>query len=988
GQTWIADHDVLGTVLLPGTGFVELALQAGDYVGCDSLDELVLEAPLALPHEGAVALQVVVEDADSSGRRTVCVYSRPAEGQSLDAVWTRHATGTLAARVTQPGFDLAQWPPRDAEPLPVEGGYQRLLERGYAYGPLFQGLKAAWRRGDEIFAEVTLPEDAHADAGRFGIHPALLDAALHVNLVADQGPDNGRTVLPFSWNGVTLHAAGAAMLRLRITPTGPDSAALALADATGQPVLSVESLVSRPVSQEQLGGDRDEFKDSLFRIQWQPTQLSPDATGSVTSALPSLDELLGVADGGDTPPYAVLSTGVAQADDVTTGRLRTSLDQVLEAVQTWLADERFSASRLVVTTRRAMAVEAAETIDPVASAVWGLVRSAQSEHPDRFVLVDLDDSDASLRALPAALATGEPESALRDGTFLVPRLARAVTGPTAVSVDDTALRPDGTVLITGGTSGLGALVARHVVARHGVRHLLLTSRRGPAAPGADELRAELEDLGADVTIAACDVSDRDALAGLLAEIPAERPLTGVVHSAGVLDDGLVSALTPDRVDAVLRPKADAAWHLHELTAGLDLAFFVVFSSVAGTLGGGGQGNYAAANAFLDGLAQRRRASGLTGVSLAWGPWAEVGGMADQLGEADWERLARSGMPPLRAADGLPLFDAALRLPDSLLLPVRLDVATLRSAGADLPAMLRGLVRVSGRQVARNSGAGGDSGLTARLAAMPAEEQNRFLLDLVRTHVAAVLGHAGAHAIEPGRAFSDIGFDSLASVELRNRLNSATGLRLPATLTFDYPTAQALADYIGASVLSRQEQLPVQQSTVVTAVDDEPIAIVGMACRYPGGVNSPEDLWRLVAEGTDAVTDFPTDRGWDLDNLYDPEPGTPGKTYSRNGGFLHQAADFDPGFFGISPREAVEMDPQQRLLLETSWEAVERAGIDPLTLKGSRTGVFAGVMYHDYAMSGTAGSIVSGRVSYTLGLEGPAVTVDTACSSSLVALHQA
>ncbi|WP_326699333.1 SDR family NAD(P)-dependent oxidoreductase [Streptomyces sp. NBC_01754] len=995
-QTWIADHDVLGTVLLPGTAFLELALQAGDHIGCVAVEELILEAPLALPDHGALALQVVVAGADTAGLRPVSIYSRPAEDQALDTKWTRHATGLLSPHHTEPTFDFTQWPPKNAQPLPVEDGYERLADRGYTYGPTFQGLKAAWRHGDEIYAEITLPEEAHADAERFGIHPALLDATMHVNLVASQDgqsegedPDSGQTVLPFSWNGVALHAIGASSLRLRITPTGPDSAALAMADATGQPVLSVGSLVSRPVSQKQLQGGKTEFRDSLFRVEWQQTPLPSGATDSgAAPPLPSLDEILDATSGDSIPPYVRLGIETGPGTDVVTG-LRTTLDDVLAAVQTWLADERFESSRLVVTTLGAMAPSAEERTDPVASAVWGLVRSARSEHPDRFVLVDLDDSDASLRALPGAVMAGEAELALRDGQLHTPRLARiaAETDP-AESLDGARLDPEGTVLITGGTSGLGALVARHLVEQHGVRHLLLISRRGPDAPRAGELHTELEKSGADVTIAACDVSDRDALAQLIKSVPATRPLTGVVHSAGLLDDGLVGTLTPHRMDTVLRSKADAAWHLHELTAGLDPALFVVFSSVASVFGGGGQGNYAAANAFLDGLVQHRRASGLSGLSLAWGPWAEVGGMADQLGEADRERLTRSGMPPLRAEDGLPLFDAAMSLPDSLLLPVRLDVASLLGAGADVPVLLRGLVRVPGRQTARNNRARGEAGLAQRLVGLSADEQSRMLTDLVRTHVAAVLGHAGADTIEPTRAFSDIGFDSLASIELRNRLNSATGLRLPATLTFDYPTAQALAQYIATLVLEDRAELATAAKPATSVVDDEPIAIVGMACRYPGGVNSPEDLWRMVVTGTDAVTGFPVDRGWDLDNLYDPEPGTPGKTYSREGGFLHDAADFDPAFFGVSPREATEMDPQQRLLLETSWEAVERAGIDPHSLKGSPTGVFAGVMYHDYALNGTAGSIVSGRVSYTLGLEGPAVTVDTACSSSLVALHWA
>jgi acyl transferase domain-containing protein/acyl carrier protein len=937
-QGWLADHDVLGAVLLPGTAFVELAVRAGDQVGCGRIEELTLEAPLILPEHGGFALQVVVGPADDDGARTVTIYSGDEEQ------WTRHATGVLTSAVPAPGFDLKEWPPAGATAIDVEGAYENLLTRGYGYGPMFQGLRTAWRRGDEVFAEVALPEDA--DAASFGLHPALLDAAMHVELLAE---NDGETMLPFAWNGVSLYAVGASAVRVRISHGSDGVSRIDLADPAGNPVMSVESLVARAISPEQLNAGRGGAADSLYRVVWVPV------------AGPNVD-------GGD---WSALDVPRSDPEDVL-GSVRNAADHVLAELNRWLADERFTDLRLLVVTRGAVAVAPDEDVDLAQAAVWGLVRAAQAENPGRLVLVDLDDNTAD--ALETAAVSGEAELAVRGGELRVPRLVRAQAPGDSPSQWDA----EGTVLITGGTGGLGALFARHLV-DNGVRRLVLTSRRGIDAPGAADLQVELAGHEAEVVVAACDVSDRDALAALLSE----HPVTAVVHAAGVLDDGVLSSLTPDRFDSVLRPKADAAWHLHELTS--NLSAFVLFSSVAGTLGGSGQANYATANVFLDALAQHRRASGLPAASLAWGPWAEVGGMADRLDEADLERLARAGTPALAPEEGLALFDLASRTEDALLVPIRLDLAALRAQPGLVPPMLQGLVRVPARQAAARAVSGG-SGLEQRLAGLSGGERERLLLDLVGKQVAAVLGHASGEAIEPDKAFKDLGFDSLASLELRNLLHADTGSRLPATLVFDYPTSRAVAQYLGDTLTGADSVVSATSSTAV--LDDEPIAIVSMGCHFPAGVESPEDLWDFVMAGTDAVTAFPTDRGWDIEGLYDPEPGKAGKTYARTGGFLHEAAEFDPAFFDISPREALEMDPQQRLLLQTAWETFERAGIDPASVRGSSTGVFAGVMYHDYSGGSSPGSVVSGRVSYTLGLEGPAVTVDTACSSSLVALHWA
>jgi acyl carrier protein len=387
------------------------------------------------------------------------------------------------------------------------------------------------------------------------------------------------------------------------------------------------------------------------------------------------------------------------------------------------------------------------------------------------------------------LGADEPQLVLRDGHLRAARLAR-------ITATETSRAPveHGTVLVTGGTGGLGGQLARHLAAEYGVRHLVLASRRGGEAQGAAGLVAELAAQGATVTVAACDVSDRQAVAAVLAGVPEQHPVTGVVHAAGVLDDGVVGSLSAAQVDRVLAPKVDAAWHLHELTQGADLAWFVVFSSLAGILGSAGQGNYAAGNAFLDALVQRRRHLGLPGVSMAWGPWTPEVGLLGSLSEVDLRRIARSGLPMLSVRQGLELFDRTLRTGQAVVGLARLDMAALR-AQRDLPPLWRGLASGTTRRAVDDSRQGTD-GLARRLAGMPTAERDRLLVDLIRGNTAAVLGYASGEQIPGAQPFRELGFDSLTAVELRNRLQAATGLRLPATLVFDYPTATRLAEYLG------------------------------------------------------------------------------------------------------------------------------------------------------------------------------------------------
>ncbi|MFI0424339.1 SDR family NAD(P)-dependent oxidoreductase [Spongiactinospora sp. 9N601] len=743
-QPWLADHAVLGQVILPGTAFVELALQAADRVECRSVEELTLHAPLVVPDEGGIAIQVVVEGADEAGRRPVAVYSVASSGTTL------HASGTVAPDDKRETWEATAWPPPGAEVLDVAGVYEELAAAGYGYGPAFQGLRAAWRHGGDLYAEVAMPDDVTTTG--YGLHPALLDAAMHVNSLAVRAMDGPQTpMVPFAWSGVSLHAMGASAVRVRIVTTG-DQMAVELADPAGQPVASIGSLVARPVSVEQIQAAQTGQRDSLYRLNWSPADLP--------SAEPTPEAVVLRCPAGDGPE------GV-----------RAAVQEVLTVLQEWVSEERSAESRLVVVTHGAVAVSATEVVTDLAgAAVWGLVRSAQAEYPGRFVLVDTDG--------PVLLAGDEPQIAVRDGRVLIPRLART-------EIIDTAPVLGGPVLITGGTGGLGALVARHLVTKHGVKDLVLVSRSGLDAPGAVELRDE---LGAEVV--ACDVTDRRAVADLLAG----RTVGAVVHAAGIGSNAVLAEMTAEQVERVLRPKVDAAWHLHDLLP--RETRLVLFSSIASLVDSPGQANYAAGNAFLEGLAHQARAQGRPVVSLAWGLWGGEHGLGGQLGESEVQRIRRWGMVPFEVEEALTLLDHALATDAPALVPVRYDLAALRARGETLPHLLRGLLPKERRTAATT--ATNAEAFRRKLDALSLEERDQAVLDLVRTHVATVLGHRSADAIGPQRAFQELGFDSLGAVELRNGLNAATGLRLPATVIFDHPNAQALAERIRKEMAGSEE----------------------------------------------------------------------------------------------------------------------------------------------------------------------------------------
>ncbi|MFD4180220.1 SDR family NAD(P)-dependent oxidoreductase, partial [Rhodococcus sp. NPDC058514] len=1002
---WLSDHAVGGTVILPGTAFVELALHAGNRVGCSGLEDLTIEAPLMIPADGDVAIQVSVFSDGDLGQSTVSVHSRPADAPA-ETPWTRHAAGTLTAApdiAATTDSPESQWPPADATPIDVRGLYGLLDETGYGYGPTFRGLRAAWRRNGELYGEVRLDgEDPSAAVAGYGIHPAVLDAALHVIALRhlDDGPAeagaNGIR-LPFDWGAVQLHAVGATALRVHITTTGPERYRVSAYDVAGKPVLTADSLALRPMGDAgPLGATAQPTAGvgaGLYRMEWMPI----GASSAATADLMPLEEALA---GGD-PAGRVLWLAREQGEepDIPT-RAHAAAESMLRTVQAWLREDRLAETRLLVTTRLAVAVRDDEPIDDVSAApAWGLIGAVQHEHPDRITLVDLDPAAGELAdpaLLSMALACNEPQLAVREGVLLAPLLgAAAPSAPEAgpAPSGSATFGPSGTVVITGGTGTIGRLIARHLVARYGVRRLVLTGRHELDPERAAELRTDFADSGVEVSAVACDVADRGAVADLLADIP---DLSGVIHAAGVLDDATATALSPDRLHAVMRPKVDGAWHLHELTRDRDLSAFVLFSSAAGVLGGAGQANYAAANVFLDALAQHRRVRGLPAISMAWGLWDRPSGMTSHLNAADLDRLQRNGIDTISQESGLALFDAALAVNRPLIVPIRLSAP--RSDGESVPRILRRVLGLRRRRAAADAPAG----LADEVRALDPGERHNRVLDIVTTHVAAVLGHDGKEAIDPERAFKQLGFDSLTAVQLRNQLATATGVKLAATVVFDYPTADALAREIEARLLGGAAA-PQRTQPARARRDDDPIVIVGMACRYPGEVTCPDDLWRLVRDGRNTAGAYPDNRGWNLDEVYDPDPSRSGTTYMREGGFLYDADEFDAAFFGISPREAVAMDPQHRLLLECAWEALEQAGIRPDSPDLTDTGVYVGMMGGDYGfhlmsqrnvdaegylMTGTSNSVASGRISYSLGFTGPAVTVDTACSSSLVAMHLA
>ncbi|MFJ9867647.1 type I polyketide synthase [Streptomyces sp. NPDC101165] len=859
-QPWLRDHVVDGRLLVPASALADLALHSGGTCGLGFLEELTLLLPLQLPGSGVrVEVQVALGEPDPAGRRTVDIHARPEDSGPV-GTWTHHATGRLAPSATDPAPNpgpQGSWPPPDAVPVDVTEAYDRLAREGYAYGPAFRCVRAVWRQGDDLLADVRLPDAAVAEAQGYGIHPALLDAAIHAPLLVpgEHGePEPPR--LPFAWRGVSRYAAGVSALRVRLRRSGEDTVAVDLTDPAGRPVLRVEALTTRAVPSTV---DRVQA-GPLYRPRWTAVAPAHATVSALAVASPDDLDLAAALSGSRRPgslegdaPAVVVSLAAPTPSAAPAADTRALVTRALE-----LLHDRLPAlapgSRLVLVTRGATG----PAPDLPAAAVWGLARSAQSEYPGRLTLVDVDDHPESLHRLTAALETGEPQLALHAGEVLVPRLTQTAATP----APSAPFGEDGTVLITGGTGALGALLARHLTKHHKVRRLVLTSRSGPKAPGARQLQAEIGQAGGRVEVVACDAADRSALAEVVDRYAAD--LTAVVHAAGVLDDGVLEAQTPERIAGVLRPKADAAWHLHELTKDLPLSQFVLFSSAAGLLGNPGQAGYAAANAFLDALAVHRAALGMPALSLVWGPWSGAEGMAARTGRTS-DGVLRAVTP----AEGMALFDAALAADEPVLAPLPLDPKAGRQR-RPVPPPLQGLLGPSGSVAvpgADRSGGGPAGGTTQpaddapgawreRLAQLPADDRHSALLTLVREAVAEVLGHPGAAAVTADRAFMELGLDSLTAVLLRNRLSLLTGLELPATLTFDLPTTERLTSHLLAEL---HEALP-RQKAATGARPSRPAQTLASLYRRVCGTGDVVSAMHLLVTASLAVPGFGPEDG--------------------------------------------------------------------------------------------------------------------------------
>jgi polyketide synthase 12 len=1003
-QQYLVDHVIYGVVVVPGAFYVATFLAIAESLWpkgqAISVSDVDFLRSVTFDAEGTTKTALIQLTDGDSGHR--------AEFWTLDdGGWHRNASAVLAL---VPGERLARAAPQLPEQLDdiVASLDDSLRAVQVEWGESWWRIRHATTSMDQALGRFELDPSERKEAP---LSVREIDNAFGLMKLVHATTADAVPLLPFSIGRVLWYGRSEAPHLVSNRSRDPLASAdqlvtdLAVWDAQGQLLAEIESFTARRAPVDRFlpsAGVRDlhavvyaEVEVVEPALRGQRLVLARDASGwPLGERDPDvlvLGDFLATLATSKPPDRATLIVFDADPDaDAAAARQLTLA--VFHALRAWLGDARLDDVALTVVTYRALAVDVDDPVNLHQSALVGLLRSARAERPDRVVRqIDLDDWGRLDRAL--TIGGDEPELVLRGPRVLVPRV-QSISGTSEGPAPE--LDPIGTVLITGGTGALGSSVALHLAERHGIRHFLLLSRSGERSEAGRRLLTQLESLGASARIVACDVANRSELESALSSLDDVHPLVAVFHTAGQLADATLASLDDRDFDRVFAAKVDGALNLRDWVIGRPVQAFVLFSSVASVLGSAGQANYAAANSFLDALASDLRRKGQPAHSLAWGAWEE-GGMAAKLSAVDKAKLRERGLTPLTTQQGLELLDAAMLRSEALIVPVRFEQAKL---DPERFAILRALVRTPIGRPGRAS----EQGLLGKLAGSSAAQRERIALDLVLREAAAVLGLQSVSTLDPKRALQELGLDSLMAVELRNRLKVATQLPLPATLLFDYPTPIALARMLVDALGEQPQPVPSIHDVKSTSalLDEEAVAIVGMACRLPGHTNSPEQLWALLESGGDAITSFPDDRGWSGQALLDPDPGAFGRTVTLEGGFISDPDQFDPSLFGISPREAVLLDPQQRLLLELAWEALERARIAPDSLEGSMTGVWLGLGYFEYAKLvpgaadavdgyaalGNAASVAAGRIAYTLGLRGPTLTLDTACSSGLVVTHLA
>ncbi|CAM4376698.1 type I polyketide synthase [Nocardia ninae] len=773
-QPWLADHVIAGVVVMPGTGLVELAMRAGVEVGCTALRHLTLISPLTVRSGDIVAVQVRVESTADQGGYSVRIYSRVDDDRVLDsASWTLHAEGVLGSVPDPRSVPPSPWPPAEATPVDCAGLYDELLGRGYAYGPTFHCVQAVWRRGADIFVQSSLPHHLSSDAPRYGLHPALLDSIFHPLIAA--GADRSEMIVPFLWQNFALYAVDATSLIAEIRPNGTDGYDITAFTPDHQPVFSVRSVHGRKIHAQALDDSAKRIGRDMYVLEWKETEPIQGPVSSSSNAALEVDSA-------DVSVHECEDGHGASLDGA-----RSNLYSVLNLIKKLESDGGVADDTTVVVTHGAVCVRDSDEVNLWQAPVWGLVRAAQQEAVGKIQLVDIDDSEEARILLPRAIATGRSELAIRAGGIYYPALIR-LRSDEGSARSERAVDPGGTVLVTAGTHGLGALFARRLVERHGVEKLVLVSRRGMAAPGAAELCAELSDLGAEVHIRSCDVSNRSEIHDLLSWIRRGGPLTGVIHAAAVVDNAPITELTEQRFEDVLRPKMDAAWYLHDLTREDDLDLFVLVSSAAGTVLAQGQANYASANAFLDALAHHRSGLGLPATAIEWGPWQSVG-LAAEMKEAHWSRLKRKGVQGFKMGDGLAAFDRALQSSRPVVIPIRIDSGALAKNDANSSELLKTVHGTHRKPLPSATSAIGIPSEWHRLVGADREE---LIERTIRDIAGEILGYSDASVLNVNLSLLEWGFDSLTAMNLRNRLTEALGVRLPVITLLGQQGARELA----------------------------------------------------------------------------------------------------------------------------------------------------------------------------------------------------